>query len=771
VTIEIKTAMKSSSILGLKKIFYYIYIILVLQNDYMGYTHDYSRLFYFNPFPNLVYDFDTFEILDVNQSAINHYGYSSEEFLSIKITDLSIKEERLKVKKAHLNICNEGENICFGTFTHQKKNGENIRMDTNGHKIDFQGRKCIMVICQDVTIKEGQLLELQESNKKLKEAFEEKIKIIESIGDAFFTMDSNFIVTYWNKTAEELIGLKRDALLGKNLWDVFPDAVSLPSYTNYHKVMETGEPIMFEDYYGGWLEVNAYPSNDGISVFFRDISHRKEADDRLLKAYDEKNQILESIGDAFFAVDKDWTITYWNKEAENVLGKKKDTILGKNLWEEYADAIDTDFYRQYHKAVATGKTVSFEEHYPTLNKWFEVSAYPSSKGLSVYFRDITLRKETDIRIIQANERFEKVTQAATDAIWDWDIENDTFYRGVGFDKLFGYEVSKKLKGTEFWEERFHPKDLPELKASLNECLQNPSKEYWQHEYRILQKDGEEKTVIDKGVIIRNDKGKGIRMVGAITDISERIKYEDSLCELNKILKKNIKELQISNEQLEQFAFIASHDLQEPLRMISSFLNQIERKYGHQLDDKAQQYIHFATDGAKRMKQIILDLLEYSRAGKLSDPIESVNLNELINDYRALRRRLIKEKKASIIVDALPDVKCFKVPLIQTLHCLLDNAIKYVKETEPPIIRISALETESYWQVTIEDNGIGIDSQFFDKIFIIFQRLHNRDKYGGTGIGLSIAKKHVESWGGKIWVESESGNGSKFCFTIDKNIEV
>src|SRR5690606_12103669 len=135
--------------------------------------------------------------------------------------------------------------------------------------------------------------------------------------------------------------------------------------------------------------------------------HKKEAEDLLLKAFEEKKQILESIGDAFFAVDKDWIVTYWNKEAEHVFERERDAVLGKNLWDAYSDAVELDFYAQYHKAMATGETVLFEEYYGTLEKWFEVTAYPSPKGLSVYFKDITLRKESDVRLLRANERFEK----------------------------------------------------------------------------------------------------------------------------------------------------------------------------------------------------------------------------------------------------------------------------------------------------------------------------------------------------------------------------
>ena len=442
-------------------------------------------------------------------------------------------------------------------------------------------------------------------------------------------------------------------------------------------------------------------------------------------------------------------------------------MWAKSFGTEYADAVELEFYTQYHKAMKTGKMVTFEEFYPVLGKWFEVSAYPSREGLSVYFKDITMRKETDIRILQANERFEKVAQATTDAIWDWDIVNKVFYRSNGFEKLYGPNIKKRLDESEMWEDSSHPSDLPKIEASVKESLQDPSCEFWENEYRIVHESGEIKTVIDKGSIIRDSSREAIRMVGAITDITQRITHEKELKELNIALQKNIKDLEITNDQLEQFAFIASHDLQEPLRMITSFLNQLQRKYSGQLDEKADQYIHFATDGAKRMKQIILDLLEYSRAGRLDGKPETINLDKLIEEYEVLRGRLIKEKSVMIEKGNFPEVTCFKAPLAQTFHCLLDNAIKYSKEGVPPLIKITVSDRKDHWQVKIRDNGIGIDPDFYDKVFIIFQRLHNRDTYGGTGMGLSISKKNVESWGGKIWLESEPDKGSVFYFTINK----
>jgi PAS domain S-box-containing protein len=609
--------------------------------------------------------------------------------------------------------------------------------------------------------------ERKEAAAALEKAYQEKNDIIESIADAFFTMNREFVVTYWNKAAEDLTGVKREALLGKTLWEAFPEGVASSSYINYHKVLEIGQPVNFEEQMAGWLEVNAYPSEEGLTVFFRDISIRKEADQRLLRALDEKNSILESIGDAFISLTPDWRVTYWNKEAEKVLGKKREHILGKKLWEEYTDAINTDFYRQYHKSLETQKTARFEEYYPTLDKWFEVSVYPSATGLSVYFKDVTLRKQADIRLIQANERFEKVTEATNDAIWDWDIKNNTFFRSKAIDKFLGKGASTSLREEDFWQDNFHQEDLPAIKQSIQGALQDPEISRWEMEYRIIQDSGEICYVVDKGIIVRDQYGNAVRMVGAMTDVSERKNYEAELIKLNESLKKYANELELTNEELEQFAFIASHDLQEPLRMISSFLDQLKRKYGGQLDDKAHEYIHFATDGARRMKQIILDLLDYCRAGKTQENRTKISLEQLIHDYKSLRKTMIEEKSVVINHPELPTIEGYRAPLTQVLHCLLDNAIKYTSEGTSPCIQLEVKETSAEWTFSVQDNGSGIATEFFDKIFVIFQRLHNRSSHSGSGIGLSIVKKQVESWGGKVWLDSKLGHGSIFYFTIPK----
>ncbi|WCL48806.1 ATP-binding protein [Leptospira sp. GIMC2001] len=238
--------------------------------------------------------------------------------------------------------------------------------------------------------------------------------------------------------------------------------------------------------------------------------------------------------------------------------------------------------------------------------------------------------------------------------------------------------------------------------------------------------------------------------------------------LNESLKQKARDLEITNSEMEQFAYIASHDLQEPLRMVTSFLTQLEKKYSESLDEKAKLYIYYAVDGAKRMRQIILDLLDFSRVGKFDEEKEAIDLRRIIDQVSFILRKSIEEKSAEINIISIPEsIFCHKTPIEQIFQNLLSNALKYSATERTPVIEISCTELEDFWEFSIKDNGIGIDEDAFDRIFIIFQRLHAKDEYGGTGMGLSIVKKIVENLGGRIWVKSNKGEGSTFYFTIRK----
>jgi light-regulated signal transduction histidine kinase (bacteriophytochrome) len=268
--------------------------------------------------------------------------------------------------------------------------------------------------------------------------------------------------------------------------------------------------------------------------------------------------------------------------------------------------------------------------------------------------------------------------------------------------------------------------------------------------------------------MRDASGKAIRLIGASQDITKLKENEIRLNQLNEDLLLKAKELANSNAELEQFAYVASHDLQEPLRMVTGFLTQIEKKYASIIDETGKKYIDFAVDGAKRMRQIILDLLEFSRIGRNEGNKELLDLNVLVNEIIILAQKQIDEKTAVIKLQQLPVLPVYKAPLRQVFQNLIGNALKYSRSGIPPRISIAAKELEEYWKFSVSDNGIGISNEYFEKIFIIFQRLHNKDEFSGTGIGLAVTKKVIDNHGGKIWVESEEGKGSTFYFTIKKH---
>ncbi len=360
-----------------------------------------------------------------------------------------------------------------------------------------------------------------------------------------------------------------------------------------------------------------------------------------------------------------------------------------------------------------------------------------------------------------SERFEKVAEATNDAIWDFDVSQGQLWWGKGFNTLFGYDPEIFQPSFEKLIMLIHPDDRDRVGSRIQEYMSDGVSVNWYEEYKFLKSNGEYAFVIDRAIFIRNEDGYVIRVVGAMTDITYRKIYEDSLLALNK-------QLEISNSELEQFAYVASHDLQEPLRMVSSFLNLLEKKYGNVFDDKARQYIHFARDGAIRMRQIILDLLDYSRIGKHNEKRKNVDLNDLMKDVLALHRKQIEEKSAQIHVSPLPVLNIYRSPVLQVFQNLVGNALKYVKPGGSVVIHVDGNECEDRWEFTVADNGIGIDPLDHQRIFIIFQRLHARHEYSGTGMGLAIVKKILDDMGGSIRVASVLGEGSKFTFSIPKN---
>ncbi|HAC15946.1 MAG TPA: hypothetical protein DCE78_08390, partial [Bacteroidetes bacterium] len=243
--------------------------------------------------------------------------------------------------------------------------------------------------------------------------------------------------------------------------------------------------------------------------------------------------------------------------------------------------------------------------------------------------------------------------------------------------------------------------------------------------------------------------------------------ERDLLQLNDALEKNARQLHDINYELEQYAYVVSHELQEPLRMVSSFLTLLKKNLGDRLNPKAESFLHYAVDGATRMRKIVYDLLDYSKIGHSHESLENVDLNVVLEDVENLLRKQITDAKAVIESEKLPIVQAHPALISLVFQNLISNSIKFQKLNQSPYIRISARELDFDWEIGIIDNGIGIEPEHHEKIFELLQKAHPELKTQGSGIGLSITKKAIETMNGQIWVESEKDNGCAVYFTISK----
>ncbi len=277
------------------------------------------------------------------------------------------------------------------------------------------------------------------------------------------------------------------------------------------------------------------------------------------------------------------------------------------------------------------------------------------------------------------------------------------------------------------------------------------------EVEILRGDGTNGAVYVSSAPVYDGDGNLRYGVVIVSDITKQKQAEIELQQITIALQR-------SNQELERFAYVASHDLREPLRMVTRFSQLLAERYRGKLDEDADEFIGYITEGAARMDMLVNDLLEYSRVGSRARPLERTNLNLVLGEALRNLAVSIEENDADIRWEVLPTVLADHTQMIQVFQNLLSNAIKFRGE-EPPVIRIGAWQDGDAWLITVKDNGIGIDPLYAEKVFEIFQRLHNRDKYPGTGIGLAICRRIVERHGGRIWVESAEGEGSAFAFTL------
>jgi len=479
--------------------------------------------------------------------------------------------------------------------------------------------------------------------------------------------------------------------------------------------------------------------------------------------------ILDCAGEGIFGLDQDGKITFINPAAESMLGLGPNTSIGKPLRQilrhnsaeggEFADEAEPILAPFRDRISRSGSDDVFRRldgtYFPVEYTSTAMIERDAVTGVVTTFRNVTERHRRERDLQHSEAKFRALAETANDAIISGDSQGNIIHFNKAAERAYGYQESEVV-GT--------PLTLLMPQRFQEACGQGLARFLASGESRVLgktveltgrRKDGSE-FAIEMSLASWKTKGQTF-FTSIIRDITERKQAQDALAA-------KVAELALSNKELEQFAYVASHDLQEPLRMITSYTTLLSKRYAGKLDQDADEFIGFAVDGAKRMQGLINDLLAYSRVGTKKKELAPTNSEAVLTATLKTLDMAIQDAAATVTHDTLPTVTADATQLGQLFQNLIGNALKY-RNSKPPVIHVSSRRDGDHWLFSVQDNGIGIDGKFAEKIFIIFQRLHTREEYAGTGIGLAVCKKIVERHGGRIWVESELGHGAMFNFTL------
>ena len=717
------------------------------------------------------------EIVLLNARAEKQFGYHRDELLGQKVKSI-IPEgfaERLIADGTRTAAEALAQQIGTGVELYgRRKDGSEFPIDIMLSPLDSAEGILVTAAIRDISVRKDTEMHLAMTAAKYR-------GLLEAAPDGMIVVNHRSEIVLLNAHAEKQFRYWRDELIGQKITSIIPEGFAERLIADGTRTaaealaqqMGTGIELTGRRKDGSEfpIEIMLSPleSAQGILVTaaVRDITVRNNAERHLAQMEARYRGLLEAAPDGMVVVNQGGDIVLLNAQSENQFGYSRDELIDQKVTniipEGFAERLIADGTRTAAEALAqqigsgielTGRRKDGSE-FP-----IEIMLSPlkSNEGILVTaaIRDITLRKKAEKHLVQMEGRYRGLLEAAPDGMVVVNQHGEIVLLNAQSENQFGYRRDELIgqRVTNIIPDGFAERLIADGARTAAEALA-------QQIGTGIELTGRRKDESEFPIEIMLsplESDQGILVTAAIRDITVR-----KNAELNLIQK--VEDLNRSNEELEQFAYVASHDLQEPLRMVASYTQLLSRRYKGTLDADADEFIAFAVDGANRMQRLIQDLLAFSRVGK-----RKLELFDLPSD-RALRQALlnlsgaIKQSGALVTNGLLPEVKADEVQLTQLFQNLIGNAIKYHSSGVPHIHISAARNGLPMWTFSVRDDGLGIDSQFFEKIFGMFQRLHKRDEFEGTGMGLAICKKIVERHGGSISVESKPGSGSTFHFTL------
>lgn len=482
--------------------------------------------------------------------------------------------------------------------------------------------------------------------------------------------------------------------------------------------------------------------------------------------------IIALAADAIVSTDSAQRIVLFNHGAEEIFGYHAREVLGRPL-DILLPANAALAHREVHvPAFGASESASrrMAERSEVYGRRKSGEEFPAEVAISrttvdgeprftAILRDVSDRRRTEQALRESEELFRTALEWSPIGMGIRALEGHWLAVNRALCTLVGHS-EEELRGLSF-HEISHPEDVEPEVVMAEEMLAG-RREGYSREKRYLHSDGHVVWALLAVTLVRGQDGTPRFFITQMKDITDRKRAEE-------LIERQTEELARSNTELEQFAYVASHDLQEPLRMVASYTQLLSRRYSGQLDEKADRWIGYAVDGAQRMQALINDLLALSRVGTHGRPMEWCDSEAVLAQVMESLEVSMSECGARITADPLPAVHADAIQVGQLFQNLLSNALKFQQPGVPPEIHVSAaphaVGGAPGWLFSVRDNGIGMDPAYAEQVFVLFQRLHGRDEYPGTGIGLAICRKIVERHGGRIWVDSTPGAGSTFSFTL------
>ena len=608
--------------------------------------------------------------------------------------------------------------------------------------------------------------------------------ILNSANYTIISTDASGIIKTFNRAAQQILGYSVEEVVGKVTPAIIHDSLEVEHisevlYQELGVKIEPGFEVFVAKPSRGiadeneWtyirkdgsrfpvmLSVTAlFDSNENITGFLsigHDISDRKQAEKELRDLTTAMQNAVEGIS----RLDIEGRYLNMNRAYANKCGYEPEEMIGLE-WPITVHPDDVEMLMlAYQEMLSSGK-VEVEARGVRKNGSFFYKQVTMVKacdeqgtfnGHHCFMKDITERKLTERALQESESKYRQIVELAEEGIWVIDGNARTTYANRAMARMLGYE-ELEMFGRSLFD--FMDEQAIQLANDNMELRRQGIAQ--RYEFRLKNQDGKDVWTYMSTSPVMDEKGNLLSSCTLVYNITERKEADRQMLQLTEDLKR-------SNEELEQFAYVASHDLQEPLRAVTSYTQLLADRYQGNLDEKADKYINYIVDGATRMQQLINDLLAYSRLGTRGQEFEPTDCNAAVQQSLCNLQIAIAEKKAVITCDAMPTVMADESQLVQLFQNLIANSIKFCRQ-DIPLIDIAARRQENEWLFYVRDNGIGIAPEYADRIFIIFGRLHGRREYSGTGIGLAMCKRIVERHGGRIWVESQEGKGATFYFSI------